>query len=167
MSNVISKEVTCPVCNHNSSAHLYISINATNDPQFKDALLSGQLLSFQCPDCGHEGRYMYPLLYNDMRRRFMVYLIPQIDRFQLEDRALEDDYRNLKGIQKRIVADFNSMKEKIFVFESGLDDMAVELTKYAISEMVAKKHDLGRVTEGYLTLYNRETNTIGFTFFVG
>ena len=167
MSNVISKEVTCPRCNHTSSAHLFISINATNDPQFKRDLLSGQLLSYKCPDCGYEGKYMYPLLYNDMKHRFMIYLIPQIDRFQLEDRALEDDYRNLKGIQKRITADFNSMKEKIFVFESGLDDMAVELTKYAISEMVAKKYELGRVTEGYLSMYNREANTIGFTFFIG
>ena len=167
MSNVISKEVTCPKCNHTQGAHLYISINASNDPQFKNALLSGKILQYRCEKCGYEARYTYPLLYNDMKRRFMVYLIPEIDRFQLEDRALEDDYRNLKGIRKRITADFNSMKEKIFIFESGLDDMAVELTKYAISEIVAKKHDFGRVTEGYLTMYNREANTIGFTYFIG
>lgn len=167
MSNVISKDVTCPSCSKNTSAHIYTSINATNDPRFRDDLLSGKLLEFTCPYCGHQGRYTYPLLYNDMKRRFMVYLIPDIDRFQLEDRSLEDDYRNLKGIRKRITADFNDMKEKIFIFESGLDDMAVELTKYAISAMVAKKHDLSRVSEGYLTLYNRETNTIGFTFFLG
>ncbi|MBQ6498567.1 MAG: CpXC domain-containing protein [Ruminococcus sp.] len=167
MSNVISKDVSCPKCNHKSGAHLYISINATNDPQFREDLLSGRLLRFQCPSCGYEAQYMYPLLYNDMKRRFMVYLIPQIDRFQLEDRSLEDDYRNLKGIKKRITPDFNSMKEKIFIFESGLDDMAVELTKYAISEMVAKKQNLGRVSEGYLTMYSREANTIGFTYFIG
>ena len=167
MSNVISKEVTCPKCSGSSSAHLYISINATNDPQFREDLLSGKLLDYTCPHCGHKGRYTYPLLYNDMKRRFMVYLIPEIDRFQLEDRALEDDYRNLKGIRKRITADFNSLKEKIFIFESGLDDMAVELTKYAISAMVAKKHDLPRISEGYLSQYNRETNTIGFTYFIG
>lgn len=167
MSNVISKEVTCPKCNENHSAHLYISINATNDPQFREDLLSGKLLSFKCPNCGYEGRYTYPMLYNDMKKRFMVYLIPEIDRFQLEDRALEEDYRNLKGIKKRITSDFNSFKEKVFVFESGLDDMAVELTKYAIAEMITKKHKFPKVTEGYLSMYNRETNTIGFTFFVG
>ena len=167
MSNVISKEVSCPKCSHTSSAHLYISINATNDPGFRDDLLSGKLLDYTCPNCGFHGRYTYPLLYNDMKRRFMVYLIPEIDRFQLEDRTLENDYRNLKGIRKRIAADFNSLKEKIFVFESGLDDMAVELTKYAISEMVARKLDVGRVSQGFLTMYNREENTIGFTFFVG
>ncbi len=167
MSNVIYKDVTCPKCGHSMGAHLYISINATNDPQFRDDLLSGRLLSFTCESCGYEAKYTYPLLYNDMKRRFMVYLIPQIDRFQLEDRSLENDYRNLKGIRKRITADFNSLKEKIFIFESGLDDMGVELTKYAISEMVAKKHDLGRVSQGYLTMYNREANTIGFTYFIG
>lgn len=167
MSNVISKEIVCPKCGQKSSAHLYISINATNDPQFKTELLSGRLMRSKCSGCGHEFQYRYPMLYNDMKRRFMVYMIPQIDRFQLEDRSLEDDYRNLKGIKKRITADFNSFKEKIFIFESGLDDMAVELTKYAISEMVARKQNLGRVSEGYLTMYNREENTIGFTFFIG
>ena len=167
MSNVISKEMCCPKCSKTTSAHLYISINATNDPGFREDLLSGKLLEFTCPHCGYQGRYTYPLLYNDMKRRFMVYLIPEIDRFQLEDRKLEDDYRNLKGIRKRITPDFNSMKEKIFIFESGLDDMAVELTKYAVGAMVAKKHDLSRVSEGYLSLYNREDNTIGFTFFLG
>lgn len=167
MSNVISKEVTCPKCSHAASAHLYISINATNDPSFREDLLTGKLLSYRCEKCGFEGRYTYPLLYNDMKRRFMVYLIPDIERFQLEDRSLEDDFRNLKGITKRITPDFNSLKEKIFIFESGLDDMAVELTKYAISEMVAKKRDLSRISDGYLSMYNREENTIGFTYFIG
>ncbi|MBR1534481.1 MAG: CpXC domain-containing protein [Ruminococcus sp.] len=167
MSNVISKEVSCPKCSHTGSAHLYISINATNDPQFRDDLLSGKLLDYTCPNCGYQGRYTYPLLYNDMKRRFMVYLIPEIDRFQLEDRSLEEDYRNLKGIRKRLAADFNALKEKIFIFESGLDDMAVELTKYAIAAMIAKKHDLSNVSEGFLSMYNRETNTIGFTYFIG
>lgn len=167
MSNIISKEVTCPHCNETTSAHLYISINATNDPAYRDDLLSGKLLKFRCENCGHEGMFTYPLLYNDMKKRFMVYLIPEIDRFQLEDRALEEDYRNLKGITKRLAPTFNAFKEKVFVLESGLDDMAVELTKFVISEMVAKKLNLPRVEEGYLSMYNRESNTIGFTYFIG
>ena len=166
MSNVISKEVNCPKCGHTGSAHLYISINATNEPRFRDDLLSGKLLDYTCPSCGYQGRYTYPLLYNDMKRRFMVYLIPEIDRFQLEDRSLEEDYRNLKGIRKRITANFNALKEKIFIFESGLDDMAVELTKLAVSEVVAK--DTGyNVYSGYFTEIDEEKNTISFQFFVG
>ena len=167
MSNVISKEVACPQCNEICNVHVYTSINATNDPQFREDLLSEKLLKWKCENCSFEGRFTYPLLYNDMKHRFMVYLIPQIERFQLEDRSLEEEYRNLKGITKRITPDFNSFKEKVFIFESGLDDMAVELTKLAVSETVAKKHNLSKVDEGYLSMYNRETNTMGFTFFVG
>ena len=99
--------------------------------------------------------------------RFMVYLIPKIDRYQLCDKELEDKYSNLRNISKRITADFNSFKEKIFIFESGLDDMAVELTKLAISQTVSKKLGGAEITCGYLSMYDRETNTMGFTYFAG
>ena len=94
----------------------------------------------------------------------MVYLIPKIERFQLCDKELEAKYNNLRNISKRVTSDFNSFKEKIFIFESRLDDMAVELTKVAISQTVSKK--LGGVTvdEGYLSMYDRESNTMGFTY---
>ena len=45
--------------------------------------------------------------------------------------------------------------------------MAVELTKLAISESVARKLKLREVTEGYLSMYDRESNTMGFTFLTG
>ena len=58
-------------------------------------------------------------------------------------------------------------REKIFIFESGLDDMAVELTKVAIGQTVSKKLDGVEVTDGYLSMYDRESNTMGFTYFTG
>ena len=97
----------------------------------------------------------------------MVYLIPKIDRFQLCDKELEDKFSNLRNITKRIVSDFNSFKEKIFILESGLDDMAVELTKLAISQTVSNKLDGIEVYDGYLSMYDRESNTMGFTYFTG
>ena len=53
----------------------------------------------------------------------MVYLIPDIDRFQLADNELEEEFKNLKGIRKRLAPNFNTFKEKIFIFENGLDGM--------------------------------------------
>jgi hypothetical protein len=125
------------------------------------------LFKWTCHSCGYSARLTYPVLYNDMKNRFMVYLIPKIDHFQLADKSLEEKFKTLKHIDKRIVPDFNTFKEKIFIFESGLDDMAVELTKLAISEAVAKKQRLNKVEEGYLSMYNSENNTMGFTFYVG
>ncbi len=165
--NKVNKAVVCPMCGELGKAEIYTSVNVTKNKEYREGVLGGGLFAWVCPSCGYQARLTYPILYNDMKNRFMVYLIPKIDRFQLCDKELEEKYSNIRHLNKRVVSDFNSFKEKIFIFESRLDDMAVELTKYAISEMVAKKLDLGRVSEGYLTMYNRETNTIGFTYFVG
>lgn len=167
MANVVVKKISCPKCSECTEAKLYMSINATNEPTLRADVLDERLFKFRCQACGYEARLTYPVLYNDMRNRFMVYLIPEVDRFQLEDVELEQKYERLQGVRKRLASDFNSFKEKVFIFESGLDDMAVEITKLVISEMVAKKYGIAHVEEGYLSMYDREKNTMGFTFFVG
>lgn len=167
MANVVVKKIACPKCSETTDAKLFMSINATNEPTLRGDILDEKLLKWRCSACGYEARLTYPLLYNDMKNRFMVYLIPEADRFQLEDVELEQKYEKLKGIRKRLAPDFNVFKEKVFIFESGLDDMAVEITKLVISEIVAKKYGVKHVEEGYLSMYDREQNTMGFTFFVG
>lgn len=167
MSQKVTKRIVCPKCNETTEVSVYTSINAIQDPKLREEALDERLFKWQCASCGHEARLTYPVLYNDMKNRFMVYLIPKIDRFQLADRELEAEFNNLKSINKRLVPNFNAFKEKVFIFESGLDDMAVEMTKLAVSEAVAEKLKMECIDEGYLSLYDRETNTIGFTFFVG
>ncbi len=163
----VIKAVVCPECGELGKAEIYTSVNATVHKELRDKVLEGELFTWVCPLCGHRARLTYPILYNDMKNRFMVYMIPKIDRFQLCDKELEEKYSNIRNINKRIVPDFNSFKEKIFIFESGLDDMAVELTKVAISQTVSKKLDGAKISEGYLSMYDRESNTMGFTYFTG
>lgn len=165
--NKVTKAIVCPMCGELSKAEIYTSINATNDKDMREEILDGDLFAWMCPSCSYQARLNYPMLYNDMKNRFMVYLIPKVDSFQLCDKELEKKYCNLRNINKRIVPDFNSFKEKIFIFESGLDDMAVELTKLAISQTVSNKLDKASVTQGYLSMYDRESNSMGFTYFVG
>lgn len=167
MQNSVTKEIVCPMCSEVTQGKVYTSINATNHPHLRNELLDGTLFKWRCSGCGHEVMLSYPVLYNDMKKRFMIYLIPGVDRFQLADSELEEEFANLKGIRKRLAPDFNTFREKLFIFESGLDDMAVELTKLAISETVARKLDIREVTEGYLSMYDRESNTMGFTFLIG
>ena len=165
--NIVNKAIVCPMCGELGKAEIYTSVNTTVNKALRSKVLDGELFSWQCPSCNYRARLNYPILYNDMKNRFMVYLIPKIDRYQLCDKELEDKYSNLRNISKRITADFNSFKEKIFIFESGLDDMAVELTKLAISQTVSKKLGGAEITDGYLSMYDRETNTMGFTYFAG
>lgn len=165
-SNIIHKKIVCPKCGEPTEADLHTSVNVTNHRDLRAKVMNESLFRWNCKNCGYSARLTYPVLYNDMKNRFMVYLIPRIEHFQLADKQLEDEFNTLKHIDKRIVPDFNTFKEKIFIFESGLDDMALELTKLAVSQTVSKK--LGtEVTEGYLSMYNTENNTMGFTFFTG
>ena len=165
--NKVKKAVVCPTCGEVGKADIYTSVNVSVNPDYRERVLDGSLFSWVCPSCGYSARLTYPVLYNDMKNRFMVYLIPKIDRFQLCDRELEEKYSNLRNISKRVVPDFNSFKEKIFIFESRLDDMAVELTKVAISQTVSKRLGGTEVSEGYLSMYDYESNKMGFTYFTG
>ena len=165
--NKVNKAVVCPMCGELGKAEIYTSVNVARHKSYREKVLDGELFSWTCPSCAYNARLTYPILYNDMKNRFMVYLIPKIERFQLCDKELEEKYSNLRNISKRVVSDFNSFKEKIFIFESRLDDMAVELTKVAISQTVSKKLGGVEVSEGYLSMYDRESNTMGFTYFTG
>ena len=150
--NKVNKAVVCPMCGELGKAEIFTSVNVAKHKSYRDKVLDGELFSWTCPSCSYNARLTYPILYNDMKNRFMVYLIPKIERFQLCDKELEEKYSNLRNINKRVVSDFNSFKEKIFIFESRLDDMAVELTKVAISQTVSKKLGGVEVSEGYLAM---------------
>ncbi len=166
MSNTEMKKISCPKCNHDNEVKIFKTVNATTDPQFREQLLAGKLFGFQCENCGHTATLRYPVLYNDMKNRFMVYYIPEIEREKITDEALENEYSDLEDITRRIVGSFNELKEKIHIFESGLDDRAVEIAKIALHDVVTKRTG-ETVTGGYFSKYSLGESSIGFTFFVG
>ena len=166
MALVDIKQLHCPQCGSKNHIHVYKSINAQEDVKLRDKILSGQLFDFYCPYCEYRARLYYPCLYNDVKNKFMVYFIPGIEKGQITDRAVEIEFENMPKITKRIVPTFNEFREKIIIFEAELDDMAVELTKSAVAGAVHKKKNMD-ASEGYFSVYNKESNIIGFTFFLG
>lgn len=165
MSRKITKEVACPHCHASVNTELWSSINVTQDPSARARLMEESLFTWRCPDCGYEAKILYPCLYHDMDRKFMVYLIPDLQQDSLSDPVVEKQFPELNGIKKRLVSDLNAMKEKILLFEAGLDDKAVELMKLALAEVVSKRR--GRaVACGYFCTYDGEQNHIGFSFFL-
>ena len=166
MSNTEMKKISCPKCNHDNEVKIFKTVNATTDPQFREQLLAGKLFGFRCENCGHIATLRYPVLYNDMKNRFMVYYIPEIEREKITDESLEAEYSDLGDVTRRIVGSFNELKEKIHIFESGLDDRAIEIAKIALNDVVSKRTG-ETVTGGYFSKYSVEEGSIGFTFFVG
>lgn len=156
------KAVECPHCMGNNKIVFYSSITPSSDESLRNSLLNDSLFKYNCIYCGYEARLTYPVLYNDVDRRFMIYYIPDCEKKVITDRVIEHDKTRIAPIKKRIVSDYNSFKEKIIIFESGLDDMALELTKLALKIKTEKKYGI-KTDCGYFSFYDRRK--IGFTFF--
>lgn len=166
MSERISKLVTCPKCGQQSPTDIMISGNTVDDGDLRDLVFSERIFMWKCKKCGHSTKYLHPFLYNDIGNRFMVYLIPKAERRIIADEGLEGEFRELSVLKKRVVPDVNSMKEKIILFERGINDFALELTKLAVADVVEKETS-HNVYAGYFSEMDQTKNSISFQFFVG
>lgn len=156
------KTVNCPNCGGHNKVVIYGSINPAEDITLRRDVLSDKLFTYSCVHCKYEARLCYPVLYNDVKNRFMVYFIPSSEKNYLTDRVLERENVKLAPVKKRLVTSYNDFKEKIILFEAGLDDMAAELTKLALEEAL-RRSEKKEVRDGYFSVYNKDE--IGFTYF--
>lgn len=166
MSEKLTRYIPCPKCSQQSETEILCSLNTVTEPNAHRFIFDESIFRWKCPKCGFRKKMLHPLLYNDINNKFMIYYIPKVERRQIADEKIEKDFSDLSYIKKRIVPDTNSMKEKIILFENGINDMAIELTKFAVSEVVAKSTGLS-VSAGYFSSMDNEQNSIGFQFFVG
>ncbi|HJJ27407.1 MAG TPA: CpXC domain-containing protein [Methanocorpusculum sp.] len=140
----IEDSVVCPVCGHEQELRIIPSVNATLDPDMREKVLSGEIFLFTCEKCGFKGFAGYPFIYEDKETNggFLIYLEPDCeDRVVGIDGDVADQIL-LQNITMRLVTTINELKEKIFVFEAGLDDRVLELFKMlALSKMKSDDAD--------------------------
>lgn len=165
MSRTIVKDVPCPNCKAVTKSKIWTSINVSQDPILRDKIMDESLFLWECPHCNYKNKLSYPLLYHDMDNGFMIYLVPQVKQHNIIDKESVNIYPSLDIINKRLADNVNVLKEKILIFESGLNDMAVEVTKLAISRVIEKKLK-AKVLDGYFCVFDKETSHLGFTFFI-
>ena len=126
MSQSSAISLTCPKCQHEQEFTLWNSINVALDPEKKAELKNGSLTRFTCTECGNASDVNYPILYHDPEHRFMVWLSSDDTDPDLAGLPLGEalhDYR------LRLVKSRNHLVEKSHIFESGLDDLTLELFK--------------------------------------
>jgi hypothetical protein len=143
---------------------MWPGIDRIANPEQRERILEESLFCWECPDCGYQMQLVYPCLYHDRSNRFLVLMDPNQKEQMLDKKAMAGE--DLSGTKKRIVSSVEELKEKILLFESGLNDAACELAKLAMLQSV--EHRRGITPEkGYFSSANEAENKITFVFSFG
>lgn len=129
MTAIRHDSVACEACGRSGRFAFYDSVNVTQAPQLRDAVLRRDLFRHRC-GCGHETLVIYPFMYHDMTRRFMVWLLATDQHGR--PRVEELPPTRSPGYRLRAVGGLNQVIERIQIFESDLNDAVIEMVKLAV-----------------------------------
>ena len=135
MSTKIQKDIVCPACGQTQKLEMYTSVNAEENPELRRDILRESIFDWECRHCGYTAQMAYPMIYHDPMNAFMICLRPSGAVSGAEPIPA------VRALKKRSVKNPQELKEKILIFEAGLDDAAVELVKNAIVTVVRKNLD--------------------------
>jgi len=156
VSTCISKEIVCAKCSAKQKLQAWPSATVLQNPELRKKVLDETLFNWTCEKCGYQALVVYPFLYHDTQRRLMIALNPDPDAKRLESPPLVD------GLKKRVVRLPAELKEKILIFEAGLDDAAMELTKLLLTAPLCKKYGTEKLR---LYFCRRDDNGMVFAVF--
>jgi len=132
MSIKYTRTIKCRHCREEISFEVWQSLNADLNPEAAGRLTAGNLFAAACLKCRTTINIVYPLLYHDMTNNVMVQLAP-------DERTVGEFFENvglfekdMSGYKFRLVRDINELREKVLIFNLGLDDKVIELAKLII-----------------------------------
>lgn len=140
----LEDSVICPICGHEQEITVTPAVNVTTDPEMREKVLSGEVFLFTCDKCGFSGFAGFPMIYEDKETNggFLLYLEPGCEDREVGIEGDIADQVIYREKPMRLVTDINSLKEKIFIFEAGLDDRVMELFKLlALTKMEAESEE--------------------------
>lgn len=165
MPKIVKQQVNCPNCKNNISVKLWTSINPQLAPSIRSKIMDETLFDFFCPECKYKSKLEYPFIYNDMKNNFIIYFIPYAKKNRIDFTVAQKEYPQLNSKVKRLVKNLNHMKEKIIIFENGLNDLGIEFTKYYLERFILKKINK-HVSSSYFCMLDTENRKLGFSFFL-
>lgn len=95
-----------------------VGINAEVNPNLRLSVLDESLFDWTCPHCGYQAMLVYPCLYHDKGRRFMIYILPREPDPQ-KAAGISAQFPQLRGVRKRVTSSLATLKEKSFSLRTG------------------------------------------------
>jgi hypothetical protein len=92
MPDTQSVQIQCPNCGTTYQTPIRTVVDVGQNPQLRQAFLSGQLNLALCPNCKHGGLIEVPLVYHDPGAEFLaVYFPPQVQLSEMERQRMIGD----------------------------------------------------------------------------
>lgn len=128
MSIINRNEFDCPRCSHHLTITVHDSVNVDINPELKELVLAGNLNSTVCPECGKRIVINQEFMYHDMSNKLVIFYVtdhsgPGAMEASAEMFSVFDRYT------LRYVVRTQELIEKIKLFDSGLNDIAIQLLK--------------------------------------
>ena len=163
-------KVTCPSCGHAHETTTYPGINVGESPELKARVKDGSLFIWECPHCGARNLARYQTIYHDPDQRLMIWLLPEGSLPEEQRKLLESRLSGisdtLDGYVLRRVGDVGSLIEKVNIFDAGLDDMVIEMSKYVTKMELAQKAEGKDIMDVPFKFFRMEgpDNDISFSY---
>jgi len=121
----------CPNCGRATESKIWGTVNVGINPELREEVLTGRVRRTTCPFCSAEFNVEWHFLYHDPIRKFMISYHPSKDgrSAPIPTPALDLVQSVLSNYKLRLVTSWNQLREKIGIFESGLDDYPIETIK--------------------------------------
>lgn len=135
-------EVSCIRCGSRQTITVHDSINVREEPALKAEVLDGSAFVWECAHCGAHNLVRRQTLYHDPDEKLMIWLTFGSEELEERVRAAYGGMEELKGYTARFVDDAGSLVEKVKIFDAGLDDVVMEMTKYVVRmELRSSMHE--------------------------
>jgi len=144
MSTFENMPITCGHCGGAETHEVAKSINGPRAPEVVEAILSGTFQRFTCTHCEQPYVVEHPLVFIDFDASVWIYMYPR--EWEARWATLEVESRTSwrtnmidnappivreasGGFRLRTVFGLRGLQDKLICFESGLDDVTLELLK--------------------------------------
>ena len=164
------ESVRCPACSQMQEITAWSSITVSDSPDLKQDLLQGRINMLCCGSCGARALLPTPLLYHDEEKRLMISFMPTNDPKKKTELLMEmqKNYQKdpelsaLSDYHLRFVTEYNTLLEKILIFDQGMNDKTIELIKIMILMQEPDKMDtrtavFGKVEGEEIEFFVRDT----------
>lgn len=149
-------EIKCPNCESVWMVKCESVVHAENEKSLKKMILEEAFFTRKCSKCGELITFYYPFLYCDLKRKFLIALIVDKDANWIKEL---DELEMYKAFNKRIVHNEKELKEKILIYEYGLEDESIQIIKKQLKNKY--KHIYFEQADDSLLWFESENGPIG------